>query len=169
MKRISLLAGILVFAAWALPAAAGAVSTNPDVPTQLRVNTIIGQMNQGDGKSFDDYYTFKAGPGTVKVRVTLRAGSDAGDLEVGLADADGNRLSPATCTGNCNGNNVIATGQEDNLTTATFHLDAEKTLTVHVHGGVQYYHAVPHPTYRISFDGDVKLDKTASPLKVDNR
>ena len=153
----------------ALPAGAQNVSTNPDTPTTLKVNTIVGQMLQGDGKSFDNYYTFKAGPGTVKVRVTLRAGTDAGDVEVGLTDPDGNKLAPATCPGDCNYNNVIATGQGDSVTTATFQLDSNKTLVMHVHGSAQYYHAGPKPSYRISLDGDVSLDKTATPLKIANQ
>jgi hypothetical protein len=169
MKIMSLIAVTTVFAAFVLPAGAASVSTNPDTPTSLKVNTIVGQMLQGDGKSFDNYYTFKAGPGTVKVRVTLRAGTDAGDVEVALTDPDGNKMAPASCPGNCNYNNVIASGQGDAISTATFQFDANKTVTMHVHGSAQYYHSGPKPTYRITLDGDVSLDKTASPLKIANR
>lgn len=169
MKLMTVTAGAIVFAASFVPAGAATVSTNPDTPTTLRVNTIVGQMLQGDGKSFDNYYTFKAGPGAVKVRVTLRAATDAGDVEVALTDPDGNKLAPASCPGTCNYNNVIASGQGDATTTATFQLDANKTLVMHVHGNAQYYHAGPKPSYRISIDGDVALDKTATPLKIVNR
>jgi hypothetical protein len=169
MKHRSILALAAVFAAFVLPVHAAQVSTNPDTPTTLKVNTIVGQMLQGDGKSFDNYYTFQAGPGTVKVRVTLRAGTDAGDVEVSLTDADGNKIATATCPGHCNDNSVIATGQGDAISTATFSFDAKRTVTMHVHGSAQYYHAGPKPSYRISVDGDVALDKTSKPLKIANR
>jgi hypothetical protein len=168
MKYKSILPVAALFAAFILPAAAADVSTNPDTPTTLKTNTIVGQMLQGDGKSFDNYYTFQAGPGTVKVRVTLRAGTDAGDVEVSLTDPDGNKMAPASCPGNCNYNNVIASGQGDAISTATFSFDAKRTVTMHVHGSAQYYHNVPKPTYRITVDGDVSLDKTSPPLKIAN-
>ncbi len=168
MKRLCVLATAALLAVWAIPAGAATVSTNPDVPATLKVNTIIGHMNQGDGKGFDNYYTFRAGPGTVKVRATARAGTDAADLEITLSDPDGNSLTPTSCTGNCNGEKVVTAGQGDNTTTAAFTLTAAATLVVHVHGTAQYYHSGAHPTYRISFDGAVKLNKTAKPLRVNN-
>jgi hypothetical protein len=171
MKGTSLLVtAAALLAVYALPAAAATgISSNPDTPTVLKTNTIVGNMDQGDGKSFDNYYSIQAGPGTVKVRVTLRAGSDAGQVAVGLTDQDGNQLAPATCGAQCNYNNVIANGQGDATTTGTFQLADKRTLVVHVRGSAQYYHAGPHPSYRIQFDGDVSLDKTAAPLKIANR
>lgn len=133
-----------VLAAWTLLAAAApVVSTNPDTPAALKVNGIVGRMDQGDGKSFENYYSLHAGPGTMKVRVTLRAGSNAG--------------------------NVIATGQGDAASTGSFALPAERTLVVHVHGRAAYYHDGPHPAYRLTFGGDVNLDKTSPPLRLVNR
>lgn len=172
MKASVLLGAAAIAAVWSIPAGATqGVSTNPDTPTTLKVSTIVGQMLQGDGKSFDNYYTFSAGPGAVKVRVTLRAGSDAGQVQVGLSDEDGTQLAPASCTGsgNCNYNNVIASGQGDSTTTGTFQVDAKKTLVMHVHGSAMYYHDGPKPSYRITLGGEVSVDKTAHPLTIANR
>jgi|GEM_PF-3347141 len=169
MKRQPILAALAFAAASGVAwAATPQVSTNPDTPTSLKTNVIVGHMNQGDGKSFDNYYTFQVQPGTVRVRVTLRAGSDAGDVEVSLNDPDGTKLSPASCTGNCNYDNVIGSGQGDATTTGTYRFDSAKTVVMHVHGSAQYYHAGPKPTYRITLDGDVALDKSARPLTIVN-
>jgi hypothetical protein len=153
----------------AVPCTALAVSTNPDTPTTLKTNVIVGHMNQGDGKSVDNYYTFSAGPGTVKVRVTLRAGTDAGQVQVGLTDQDGTQIPYATCGQGCFSNNVVASGQGDATTTGTFTIDAKKTVVMHVNVRPAYYHDGAHPTYRIQLDGAVSLDKTAKPLTVNNR
>ena len=165
IKPISLLAGA-VLAALAIPAGATSVSTNPDTPTTLKVNTIVSNTLGGDGKSFDNYYTFQAGPGVTKIRVTLRAGRDAGDVEVSLTDPDGNKLAPVTCPGHCNDNSVIAEGQGDIISSATFQIDGQKTVVMHVHDSGTYYHDGPKPSYRITIDGAVKLNKSGKPLKL---
>jgi|GEM_PF-5246521 len=72
MKLVSIIAGGIIFGL-TLPAGAANVSTNPDTPTTLKVNTIVGQMLQGDGKSFDNYYAFKAGPGMTTLSQPVRA------------------------------------------------------------------------------------------------
>lgn len=164
IKPITLLAGAVF--ALAIPAGASSVSSNPDTPTTLRGNTIVSNMLGGDGKSFDNYYTFQAGPGAAKIRVTLRAGRDAGDVEVSLTDSDGNTMAPATCPGHCNANSVIAEGQGDIISSATFQFDARKTVIMHVHDSGTYYHDGPKPSYRITLDGAVSLDKTAKPLSL---
>ncbi len=151
-----------------LPCVGLAVSTNPDTPTTLKGNVIIGHMHQADGQTFDNYYTFRAGPGAVRVRVTLNAGTNAGDVEVSLTDPSGATLSPTSC-GNCNGGAVIATGQGEQTTTGSFAFPAAKTVVMQVHGRVGYYHPGSYPSYRITLDGTVGLDKTAKPLDVVNR
>jgi opacity protein-like surface antigen len=170
MKR-SILFGAAIVAAATLPAlATQSVSTNPDTPTTLKQNTIVGAMHQGDMKSFDNYYTFTAGPGALKVRATFRGGPNAGQLQIDIADEDGAQLTPGACvgTGMCNGNDLVAGGQGDHMQTGTFQVDAKKTLVMHVHGSEIIYHDGTTPTYRIMLEGDVNLDKTAKPLKVVN-
>lgn len=172
MKRSVLFGAAAIAAACALPAlAAQSVSTNPDTPTTLKQSTIVGLMLQGDGKSFDNYYTFTAGPGAVKVRVTFRGGRNAGDVDVELLDQDGAQLSPSPCvgTGICNGNKIVASGQGDSTVTGTFQVDAQKTLVMHVHGSDAIYHDGVRPSYRITVGGDVSVDKTAKPLDIVNR
>lgn len=172
MKRNVLFSAAALAAACSLPAgAAQSVSTNPDTPTTLTKNTIIGAMHQGDMKSFDNYYTFTAGPGAVKVRATFRGGPNAGQLQIELADEDGAQLTPGACvgTGMCNGNQLVSGGQGDHVQTGTFQVDAKKTLVMHVHGSEIIYHTGSAPTYRIMLEGDVSLDKTAKPLTVVNR
>lgn len=171
MKLNVLFGAATLAAVCGLPAgAAQSVSTNPDTPTTLKPSTIVGLMHQGDMKSFDNYYTFTAGPGAMKVRVTFRGGRNAGQVRVELADEDGAQLSPSACvgTGICNGNQIDAGGQGDQTTTATFQVTAKKTLVMHVHGSEIIYHDGSTPTYRITLGGDVSVDKTAKPLDVVN-
>jgi hypothetical protein len=144
---------LAIIAALAFPIAVQAQSTNPDTPTTLKTNTIIAHFRK-EHEQPPRYFTFAAGPGTVKLRLTLRPNSDGETGYATLSDVDGNQLLRV---GDGTSND------HDSIKTATTTLPEKKTLVLKIEGNALFY-GNRHPTLRVQLDGDVLLDKTAKPL-----
>ena len=151
--RMRYLAAIAAFAI--LSTGAVFASTDPDTPTALKGNILIGKMSK-DGTYTPHYFSFVAGPGDVKLRATLRPNSDGEVLKVTVQDQDGNQVAQVQ-DGTSN--------DKDSVLTKSFSLDAKKTLVLKIEGSASFY-GKRHPTYRIQLDGAVTLDKTLKPLNV---
>lgn len=139
----------------AMPAMRAAASTDPDTPTALHTNVIIGQMRK-EGAYTPQYFSFKAGPGTVKLRITARPNSDGETLDAALQTPDGNQLAVVDA-GTSNDRDVVQT--------KAISLSSAQTLVLKIWGSAEFY-GKRHPTFRVQLDGDVNLNKTAKPLKI---
>lgn len=147
---------LLIFAMFTLtPAMQVIASTNPDTPTALHTNVIIGHMGK-EGSYTPQYFTFTAGPGTVKLRMTARPNSDGESLYAALQAPDGNQLLQLDA-GTSNDQDVVRTG--------SIVLPSSQTLVLKIWGSAEFY-GNRHPSFRVQLDGDVKLPKTARPLKI---
>lgn len=136
------------------PTEAGA-STNPDTPTRLRTNVILGHMAK-EGTYTPQYFTFTAGPGTIKMRITARPNSDGESLYAALQTLDGDQLLELDA-GTSNDRDVVRT--------KALSLPSSQTLILKIWGSAEFY-GKRHPTFRVQLDGNVNLDKTAKPLKI---
>lgn len=151
-KRAALLGSVLMlFCVSGNPALA---STNPDTPTTLNTNRIIAHAVK-DGAFLPEYFKFSAGPGTIKLRLTLRPNSDGITGFVSVQDQDGKEIA------NISG----GTRYNDTVKTASFDLPAAQTLVLRLSGNANVYGA-RHATVRIQIDGNVQLDKQAKPLTI---
>jgi uncharacterized protein YgbK (DUF1537 family) len=130
-------------------------STNPDTPTPLKGNILLGFLKK-EGNFPTQYFSFKAGPGTVKLRVTIRPYTDGSTVNAELRDLNGNSLVRA---GGGTSNN------HDLTDTKTITLNSEQTLLLAISGSGTFY-GQHHPTFRIQLDGAVQLDKKTAPFKL---
>jgi hypothetical protein len=152
---VKLVAVFLLAALSIAPVAPAFASTNPDTPTTLHSNVIIGHMSK-EGDYAPQYFTFSAGPGTVKLRMTARPNSDGERLYAALQTPDGDQLLQLD-TGTSN--------DRDDTRTGSISLASAQTVVLKVWGAAFFY-GKRHPTFRVQIDGDVELDKTAKPVTI---
>ncbi len=148
------IAAVLALPVFALSIAVSRASTNPDSPTPLHANVIIGTMSH-EG-SYNQYFSFRAGPGTVRLRLTIRPNDGGETLNAEILDDSGSSLAKVG-DGTSNGRDLVRT--------TAINLTGAQTLVLYLQGNAEFYGA-RHPSYRVQLDGDVKLDKSARPLVV---
>jgi hypothetical protein len=144
---------LAIAVALVFPFTVQAQSTNPDTPTALKGSTVLAHFKK-DAAQTPRYFTFIAGPGVVKLRLTLLPNSDGEAGYATLSDTDGNQLVRVG-DGTSNDHDVIKT--------VTKTLSEKKSLVLKIEGNALFY-GDRHPTLRVQLGGDVALNKTAKPL-----
>jgi hypothetical protein len=152
-RHVSWMAG---FAAAALLLSPALASTNPDTPTNMTSNIINGTMHQ-DGHYTPHYFTFQAGPGSVKLRLTIRPNGDDEEVDVKLTDQDGKEYASM---------GWLAIVSDDIVKTKEISVPARTTLVLQIAGKNAVMSKTAKPTFRIQLDGDVNLNKTTKPMEV---
>lgn len=123
--------------------------------TALKSGTIIGHTGKG-GVFRPQYFTFSAGPGTIKLRLTLRPNINGVVGFVSLQERDGRVLARVG----------DGTSHHQDLTkTTSVDVQTEKTLILKISGNA-YVYGTHHTTVRVQIEGDVNLDKKAQPLTI---
>ena len=153
MRHLPWLAG-LAGVLW--PLSLALASTNPDTPTNMTSNIINGTMHQ-DGHYTPHYFTFQAGPGTVKLRLTIRPNGDDEEVDVRLTDQDGKEYASM---------GWLAIVSDDIVKTKEITVPAKTTLVLQIAGNNAIMSKKAKPTFRVQLDGDVNVSKTATPMEV---
>jgi hypothetical protein len=153
LGQFRLLAGAAAMVLLLSPALA---STNPDTPTNMTSNVVNGTMHQ-NGHYTPHYFTFEAGPGTVKLRLTIRPNGDDEEVDAKITDQDGKEYASM---------GYLAIVSDDIVKTKVFTVPAKTTLVLQIAGSNAVMSKTAKPTFRVQVDGDVSVDKTAKPMEV---